>query len=323
MNAQEKGDRGKDRRLQDLLRRMEAGDLPDDFEREAADGFRALNEDEIYAAKESLDARAETLFSGAKKHRPAYWPLAAGVAFIIGLTVYFLKDDVLSEKQVAESKANTDAIISSPLSRPAPPADAEPKQDPSPPAATSARTEPQVQPKRKGTAQKTKKADPTVVQSADPAVISGAEAEKTETQNKNEKAPEPEVTPVAEADAAVTQEQEKQAVINSRKAVFAPPPASMPAQAGAEFSATGEALTATLYTHVRKALPARLHKQFDATVQVDSKGELSQFTIVEGSRLSDDESKEIAKLLNGTVAEAVATGKLVYESSVVTLRFRP
>ena len=48
----------RDSQLDDLLKRAAEGRLEDDFEREAAEGFSNISEEEAFAAKASLDRKA-------------------------------------------------------------------------------------------------------------------------------------------------------------------------------------------------------------------------------------------------------------------------
>ena len=92
-----------------LAKKNSHGEGLDDFEKEALDGFIMLDNDEDpIALKEKLDARIHTeVFSKEKKSTPLYWLAAAGLAFVIGLSIFFIVNN-----QALETKKSNLAIAS-------------------------------------------------------------------------------------------------------------------------------------------------------------------------------------------------------------------
>lgn len=100
-----------------LLQKAERGELSHDFEREAAEGFRAAGEVESRRAMQSLDSRAESLFRHDKNNAFVYWGMAAALVLIVGLTVFFLRgsDALEPSKQLGQaSHSETDARLGPP-----------------------------------------------------------------------------------------------------------------------------------------------------------------------------------------------------------------
>ena len=111
----------KDLGLKTLLDPKIDGDMRDDFDREALEGYSMLkNQQEAFDLKAELDDRMESELSGASKKRPAalYLLAAASLFLVIGLSVYmlFLRDQTRPSelKQLAVS-SSTDAIPAPPV----------------------------------------------------------------------------------------------------------------------------------------------------------------------------------------------------------------
>ncbi len=94
-----------DRKLEELLRKAQSAEPADDFEREAAEGFKGLSgEQEAFDLKERLDRRIAPLFKDRKSHKNQ-WLAAAGVLLVVALTVFFLRDELTSNKTVVQGSA--------------------------------------------------------------------------------------------------------------------------------------------------------------------------------------------------------------------------
>lgn len=90
-----------------LAKKNSHGEGLDDFEKEALDGFAKLDNDEdAIALKEKLDTRIHSeVFSKEKKSTPLYWLAAAGLVFVIGLSIFFMLNN-----QALETKKSDLAI---------------------------------------------------------------------------------------------------------------------------------------------------------------------------------------------------------------------
>ena len=95
MNDQENKSKGD--HLVDFLRKAGKGQLEDEFEREAAEGYSMLEPAEAHELKARTDRRVASLFSRGKRKQAVKWSMAAGVVLIISMTVYFLRPQVSSD----------------------------------------------------------------------------------------------------------------------------------------------------------------------------------------------------------------------------------
>lgn len=114
----------RDDEIRRLLQQAEQDKLSDDFDREAAEGLRAMGgEEEARRLMASLDRRTGSLFSSGKKNVLIYWSMAAALCLVIGFTVFFLRgtNTLESSKQLSQaSHAETNANISQgPIAAPA------------------------------------------------------------------------------------------------------------------------------------------------------------------------------------------------------------
>src|SRR4249919_250914 len=83
--------------LDDFLKKAGKGQLEDDFEKEAAEGFSMLNVKEAHELKAQTDRRVDTLFSYGKRKQAVQWSIAAGIVLLISISVYLLRPEVSSD----------------------------------------------------------------------------------------------------------------------------------------------------------------------------------------------------------------------------------
>jgi hypothetical protein len=94
----------------EFLDKAAKGRLEDDFEKDAAEGFSSLGLEEAHELKAQTDRRVASLFSYGKRKQAVQWSLAAGVALLVSMTIYFLRQDVtidnskMAQTDISEKK---------------------------------------------------------------------------------------------------------------------------------------------------------------------------------------------------------------------------
>ena len=84
----------------------------DDFEKEALEGFSMLeNEEDVLNLKSSLDAKIyKEVFAEEKKPGRIIWYAAAGLALLIGLSVYFIQNNPVTKSDNLAIQSHTSSV---------------------------------------------------------------------------------------------------------------------------------------------------------------------------------------------------------------------
>jgi hypothetical protein len=308
MNDQENKTKGD--HLGDFLRKAGKGQLEDDFEREAAEGFSMLEPGEAHELKAQTDRRVASLFSYGKRKQAVQWSIAAGVVLVISMTVYFLRPEVSSDhsrvvqNDISEKKEEV-----------------MPRTVPAPETEKAARIEEKPAPKNKSEAPPSpamgKQAEAALAAEAE---ATGEDAGKTETITPEQTVeltaagkPEEQAMPPARADEtsriAAGYAADKVAVQSapSERSKDAPSKkharaASEPAPAAARESAdTYDPGGSQLNLILRKKLQPKVETAFSAIVTINE-GVVKNVDFISNG-LSKSEKKEIGKTLRELTAE--------------------